>query len=239
MIYTTSWHTSKQPAWQISMITPFSACITFDALRQYQNLITDTLEHLESVLDDPANIFDGEGLAVVNGCISICRKLFAKTLSIPPDTQELDFPKRGNAISICTVADQAELFKIKCVSQPPPPVGIYQWTTDKRALAVVDFSLADKQSVRNATEWLATLVEIAVQMYSIPSVLRLNDEEVTEDTLQQCNECGICVNSYRKGMLISRLPCQHTFHRQCVVQWLCNNDTCPLCRQSITITSAM
>lgn len=174
-----------------------------------------------------------------NDCLVICQQLLAKTLSLPPEIHEFEFTQRGNALSICSIADQAELLKTKNIVQRPPPVGVYQWTTDKRAVAIVDLKLADKQFVRNATSWLATVVVIAVQMYSIPSVSTLKDEEVTESTLQQCNECGICVNRYQNGMLISRLPCRHTFHRQCVVQWLCNNDSCPLCRQSTIPASSV
>lgn len=110
---------------------------------------------------------------------------------------------------------------------------------DKRALGVVDLRLADKQSVREATLWLATLMGIAVQLYSIPAVLALEDGEVTQSILRQCNQCLICSNGYKEGMVVSRLPCKHTFHRQCVVSWLCNKDFCPLCRRTTVLASSM
>lgn len=29
-------------------------------------------------------------------------------------------------------------------------------------------------------------------------------------------------------------PCSHTFHRQCLADWLAINPTCPLCRTSLS-----
>jgi hypothetical protein len=31
----------------------------------------------------------------------------------------------------------------------------------------------------------------------------------------------------------TRLKCGHAFHRNCIKQWLVQNDTCPMCRQDM------
>lgn len=197
-------------------------------------MISDTVK---SLAENPLEVIDNKDIS--NDCLRICQRIYENTLSLPMETQNIQFDQLGNALSLCSVADQAGIFEKNGINKPPPPVGVYQWTTDKRALAVVDLRLTDRQSIRNANDWLATLVEIAVQMYSIPSILALQDERVTESTFQQCDECGICANGYEIGITISRLPCKHTFHRQCVVQWLCCNNSCPLCRQTTILTSSM
>ena len=48
------------------------------------------------------------------------------------------------------------------------------------------------------------------------------------------DSCSICMEDYVAGDKKNTLPCNHTFHKQCIVQWLSSNVACPLCRQAIT-----
>lgn len=44
-------------------------------------------------------------------------------------------------------------------------------------------------------------------------------------------ECNVCIEYYKKGDKLTRLPCQHIFHEECIENWLCNeNVKCPICR---------
>ncbi|GJN11787.1 hypothetical protein PR202_ga30025 [Eleusine coracana subsp. coracana] len=45
-------------------------------------------------------------------------------------------------------------------------------------------------------------------------------------------ECRVCLSRIRAGEATRRLPCRHTFHRDCVDRWLQTSckRTCPLCR---------
>jgi len=47
--------------------------------------------------------------------------------------------------------------------------------------------------------------------------------------------CSICYSDYVVGEEIRLLPCDHSFHCQCVDEWLAINKTCPLCRRDIDI----
>ena len=45
-------------------------------------------------------------------------------------------------------------------------------------------------------------------------------------------ECSLCLQPYRDGELLRRLPCRHTFHASCVDRWLlrsAGSARCPLC----------
>ncbi|KAM0909721.1 hypothetical protein ACQ4PT_014658 [Festuca glaucescens] len=43
--------------------------------------------------------------------------------------------------------------------------------------------------------------------------------------------CPVCLSDFADGETIRVLPaCMHYFHAACVGEWLCGNDTCPLCR---------
>jgi E3 ubiquitin-protein ligase RNF103 len=45
------------------------------------------------------------------------------------------------------------------------------------------------------------------------------------------SECVICLDSYKYGVLICGLPCGHSFHQQCILEWLTRDKhCCPVCR---------
>lgn len=46
-------------------------------------------------------------------------------------------------------------------------------------------------------------------------------------------ECTICIDDMNVGDLAAFLPCKHWFHEECVVLWLKEHNTCPVCRASI------
>lgn len=47
--------------------------------------------------------------------------------------------------------------------------------------------------------------------------------------------CAICQEYSFKGDNSKQieLPCRHSFHKDCILKWLKNNETCPLCRQPV------
>ena len=55
--------------------------------------------------------------------------------------------------------------------------------------------------------------------------------------VEACSEtCSICLESYVKGQLLRTLPCLHSFHSDCVDQWLKKSGVCPDCRQFSGVT---
>ncbi|KAI0380076.1 hypothetical protein F5Y04DRAFT_105724 [Hypomontagnella monticulosa] len=46
-------------------------------------------------------------------------------------------------------------------------------------------------------------------------------------------ECTICIDEMKVGDEAVVLPCKHWFHEQCVVLWLKQHNTCPICRAAI------
>ncbi|KAI1107440.1 hypothetical protein F4804DRAFT_160428 [Jackrogersella minutella] len=46
-------------------------------------------------------------------------------------------------------------------------------------------------------------------------------------------ECTICIDDMKVGDEAVVLPCKHWFHEQCVVLWLKQHNTCPICRAPI------
>lgn len=44
-------------------------------------------------------------------------------------------------------------------------------------------------------------------------------------------ECAVCLSALEDGEMARSLPnCKHSFHADCIDQWLESNSTCPICR---------
>jgi len=43
--------------------------------------------------------------------------------------------------------------------------------------------------------------------------------------------CTICCDELKKNQ--AKLACGHTFHNNCLIRWLIDHDTCPICRYEI------
>ena len=48
--------------------------------------------------------------------------------------------------------------------------------------------------------------------------------------------CAICTNAFVTGERVTRLPCSHTFHRECISSWLERASSCPICRCQLPST---
>ncbi|KIE01038.1 Zinc finger, RING/FYVE/PHD-type, partial [Metarhizium majus ARSEF 297] len=46
-------------------------------------------------------------------------------------------------------------------------------------------------------------------------------------------ECSICIDAMKEGEVATYLPCKHWFHDECIVPWLKQHNTCPVCRTPI------
>lgn len=55
---------------------------------------------------------------------------------------------------------------------------------------------------------------------------------------QDQTECSICIDDISEGDMALYLPCKHWFHEQCVVLWLKEHNTCPICRTPIETREA-
>lgn len=49
-------------------------------------------------------------------------------------------------------------------------------------------------------------------------------------------ECSVCMGQLSDGVAISRMPCGHVFHINCIVAWLGQSCACPECRYEIETT---
>ena len=67
-----------------------------------------------------------------------------------------------------------------------------------------------------AKDFISSLEKIAV-----------NKENLDELSLV---ECCVCMEHLKEADDVAYLPCKHCFHFECVVNWLNQHNTCPVCR---------
>ncbi|XP_055962007.1 uncharacterized protein LOC130014727 [Mercurialis annua] len=46
-------------------------------------------------------------------------------------------------------------------------------------------------------------------------------------------ECSVCLEGIEVSEPAIRMPCLHYYHQDCIVKWLCQNHSCPLCRYEL------
>ncbi|KAA0704234.1 RING finger protein 122 [Triplophysa tibetana] len=46
--------------------------------------------------------------------------------------------------------------------------------------------------------------------------------------------CAVCLEDFRTKDELGVLPCQHTFHKRCLVKWLEVRCACPMCNNPIS-----
>ena len=69
------------------------------------------------------------------------------------------------------------------------------------------------------------------------SDVQLEQIQTTEITKQQVEDganCSICITLLEEGETVSKLLCQHLYHTHCIIEWLKENRTCPICRKNLS-----
>lgn len=73
------------------------------------------------------------------------------------------------------------------------------------------------------------LNQLHVEIFSFSEKSR---EHSTESKSQ---DCSICLEGFMEGDKLICLPCEHTFHSDCLDPWVQTCGDCPYCRKCITV----
>ncbi|XP_060190980.1 E3 ubiquitin-protein ligase RDUF2-like [Lycium barbarum] len=69
--------------------------------------------------------------------------------------------------------------------------------------------------------------------FSSPTLKSFIDLLPTVKIKEPLKSCSICLEELEVNKEVSELPCNHFFHKHCIVPWLKKNNTCPLCRYEL------
>lgn len=63
---------------------------------------------------------------------------------------------------------------------------------------------------------------------ALPTV-KISKKDVRSDS-----HCPVCKEKFELGSQAKKLPCKHLYHSECIVPWLEQRSSCPVCRQELT-----
>uniref|UniRef100_A0A4W4FD42 RING-type domain-containing protein n=1 Tax=Electrophorus electricus TaxID=8005 RepID=A0A4W4FD42_ELEEL len=119
---------------------------------------------------------------------------------------------------------------------PVSPLWIYIMSFTFFAITVIILSyfivivfkrLYRNQQLRIQQRELKKVAEKAIAKLQVRTLRR------TDPVLSEDYSCAVCIDSFKRGDVVTNLPCRHVFHKTCIEPWLLEHHTCPMCKYDI------
>lgn len=65
------------------------------------------------------------------------------------------------------------------------------------------------------------------------SIDALPTVKISKKHIRADSTCAVCKEQFELGSQVTKLPCKHLYHTDCIVPWLEQRSSCPVCRQEV------
>lgn len=62
---------------------------------------------------------------------------------------------------------------------------------------------------------------------------KLQKVKITSDDVAKKLDCAVCQDMYKEDEAVTKMPCSHVFHEECLLPWLKLHNQCPICRYEL------
>tara|TARA_Y100001970_G_C14131053_1_gene801735 strand:- start:900 stop:1382 length:483 start_codon:yes stop_codon:yes gene_type:complete len=63
-------------------------------------------------------------------------------------------------------------------------------------------------------------------------ISKIKKNIVSPKDIDKSSSCSICLEEFNSEKEIAFLDCKHMYHMDCIIEWIKNEVSCPLCRNS-------
>ncbi|XP_074651445.1 E3 ubiquitin-protein ligase RNF115-like isoform X2 [Tubulanus polymorphus] len=56
---------------------------------------------------------------------------------------------------------------------------------------------------------------------------------ISQEQVEKTLQCTVCMEDFKLGENVRKLPCDHYYHTDCIVPWLERHGSCPICRKDL------
>jgi len=65
------------------------------------------------------------------------------------------------------------------------------------------------------------------------AVAKLPRIKISDEQIEKKMDCSVCMCEFELDEEAVKLPCDHTFHSDCILPWFKMNNSCPVCRHEL------